>query len=709
MNLRRNLALALAAFFLAVFAFSARAIDPNRLTSQYIHDRWGVARGFTGGSVTSIAQTPDGYLWIGSEHGLFRFDGLTFRAFPQAVPSSLPIGPVEGLTTDAQGNLWIVLQSTKIFRYRDGKFELGRDEAEAGITSATVTKNGAVLFASLALGPLTYNSGKFEILSTQNGPTNYAPSSSPTNDELNTRRSWATGITAHRLAEPNSAVLSMVQTPDGRVWLGTQDKGLFFFKDGHITSVPSQSKDSKINCLLPSDNGDLWLGTDAGLLRWNSSIVTSAGVPSTLAHEPILSLARDRDSNIWIGTSRGIFRYNAQGIFPVDPPESGQPVSVSAIFQDREGNIWLGTSRGIERLRDSPFVTFSISKTGASESNGPVYIDDQQRTWFAPLDGGLYWLKGGQVASVSNDGLDKDVIYSITGGPGEIWVGRQQRGLTRLRFDSSSFSVKTFTEIDGLAQNNVYSVFETRDGSVWAGTLNGGVSRFKDGKFSSYTTLDGLASNTVNAITETSDGAIWFGTPNGVTSFSQGKWQTYSTQNGSNSAEVNCLLEGSGHNLWIGGAGGISFLASGRVQAPQNLPDALRDPIFGIAEDNAGWLWVSTSNHVLRVNREKLLTGSLTTADVRQFGLDDGLSGLEGVKRQKSVAADSLGHIWFSMNRGLSVVDPARLTNSSPPVLIKIDSVSGRWRSRRSRRRGAHSVFASPPHLRFLRPQPLRP
>ena len=532
-----------------------------------------------------------------------------------------------------------------------------------------------MLFASLALGPLTYNSGKFEILSTQNGPTNYAASSSPTNDELNTRRSWATGITAHRLAEPNSAVLSMVQTPDGRVWLGTQDKGLFFFKDGHITSVPSQSKDSKINCLLPSDNGDLWLGTDAGLLRWNSSIVTSAGVPSTLAHEPILSLARDRDSNIWIGTSRGIFRYNAQGIFPVDPPESGQPVSVSAIFQDREGNIWLGTSRGIERLRDSPFVTFSISKTGASESNGPVYIDDQQRTWFAPLDGGLYWLKGGQVASVSNDGLDKDVIYSITGGPGEIWVGRQQRGLTRLRFDSSSFSVKTFTEIDGLAQNNVYSVFETRDGSVWAGTLNGGVSRFKDGKFSSYTTLDGLASNTVNAITETSDGAIWFGTPNGVTSFSQGKWQTYSTQNGSNSAEVNCLLEGSGHNLWIGGAGGISFLASGRVQAPQNLPDALRDPIFGIAEDNAGWLWVSTSNHVLRVNREKLLSGSLTTADVRQFGLDDGLSGLEGVKRQKSVAADSLGHIWFSMNRGLSVVDPARLTNSSPPVLIKIDSV----------------------------------
>lgn len=675
MKSRRYLALALALFLLAAFAFSARAIDPNRMASQYIRDRWGVARGFTGGSVTAIAQTPDGYLWIGSERGLFRFDGLTFRAYPQAVPTSLPIGPIESLTTDAQGNLWIVLQSTKILRYRDGKFELGRDESEAGITSATTTTDGAILFASLALGPLTYNSGKFEILSAQNGPTNYASSPSPANDELTTRRSWATGITAHRLAEPNSAVLAMVQAPDGRLWLGTQDKGLFFFKDGRISSVPSLSKNEKINCLLLADNGGLWIGTDSGLLRWNGSVVSAEDMPASLAHQSILALARDRDSNIWIGTRHGVFRFNSQGVFPIDATEPAQPTSVGAIFQDREGNIWLGTSRGLERLRDSPFVSFTLSKTGASESYGPVYVDSQGRTWFAPLAGGLYWLKGGQTGSVANDGLNKDVIYSITGGPGEIWVGRQQRGLTRLRFDSSSFSAKTFTEIDGLAQNNVYSVFEARDGSVWAGTLNGGVSRFKDGKFSSYTTLDGLASNTVNAITETSDGAIWFGTPNGVTSFSPGKWQTYSTQNGSNSAEVNCLLEGSGHNLWIGGAGGISFLASGRVQVPQNLPDVLRDPVFGIAEDHAGWLWVSTSNHVLRVNREKLLNGTLTPSDLRQFGLDDGLSGLEGVKRQQSVFADTLGHIWFSMNRGLSVVDPARLTNATPPVVVQIDSV----------------------------------
>src|SRR5277367_4677144 len=115
----RFIAAALAAIFLVCFVFSARAVDPNRMASQYIHDRWGSARGFTGGAVSSIAQTPDGYLWIGTEKGLFRFDGLSFRAFPQAIPDSLPIGPVLQLMTDSTGNLWVLLANTRLLRFHD--------------------------------------------------------------------------------------------------------------------------------------------------------------------------------------------------------------------------------------------------------------------------------------------------------------------------------------------------------------------------------------------------------------------------------------------------------------------------------------------------------------------------------------------------------------------------------------------------------------
>src|SRR4029077_2818754 len=116
-------------------ASQARALDPYRLTSQYMRERWGSETGFTGGLVTAIAQTPDGYLWIGTEKGLIRFDGLAFRSFPQASPTSFPIGPVQSLLADGKGNLWILLQSTKVLRYRDGEFELGREQIEFGITA----------------------------------------------------------------------------------------------------------------------------------------------------------------------------------------------------------------------------------------------------------------------------------------------------------------------------------------------------------------------------------------------------------------------------------------------------------------------------------------------------------------------------------------------------------------------------------------------
>src|SRR5271169_5205303 len=125
----------LAGVAVVCFTLPARAIDPNRTITQYIRERWGSEKGFPGGSVSAIAQTPDGYLWIGTANGLVRFDGINFQLFQQAIPSSLPIGPVQGLTVDAQGNLWILLKSTRILRYHDGKFEPGREEAEFGITS----------------------------------------------------------------------------------------------------------------------------------------------------------------------------------------------------------------------------------------------------------------------------------------------------------------------------------------------------------------------------------------------------------------------------------------------------------------------------------------------------------------------------------------------------------------------------------------------
>ncbi len=665
----------LAGLGLVCCASFAQALDPNRILSQYMREHWGSEKGFTGGSVTALAQTSDGYLWIGTEKGLIRFDGFSFLNFPQATPTTLPIGPVQALASDAEGNLWILLQSTKILRYREGKFELGREVAEFGITSLLKRRDGSVIFASLAYGPLTYHSGKFELLSPPSETPNPAPGATEvTTDELSSRLSWATGVVPHRFAEPNSAVISMAETLDGKVWLGTRDKGLFYMSEGRVVPVATGLSDARINCLLSSDNHELWIGTDKGVLRWDGARVTSLAVPLALRHLDVHSMIRDRDSNIWLGTPGGLIRANADGV-TLDGTNPRTTIAVTSLFEDREGNLWAGSPAGIDRLRDSAFVTFSAAGL-QSESSGPVHVDQSERVWFAPFEGGLHWLKGEKSGNVTNDRLSQDVVYSIAGTKDDLWIGRQQGGLTHLRYAGGSLATKTYTEKDGLAQNSVYAVFQSRDGTVWAGTLSGGISQFRNGRFTTYSKASGMTSDSVTSIAETSGDAMWFATPNGLNSLSGGHWRSLGIREGLPSQNVNCLLTDSADLLWIGTSSGIAYVISGQIQVPTEVPAPLHEQILGIAEDKFGWLWISTSNHVLRVRRDKLLRNSVVDSDVREYGLEDGLRGTEGVKRQQSVVADPLGKIWFSMNRGISVVDPSRAISRSAPAMIHIEEVS---------------------------------
>ncbi len=655
---------------------SSSAVDPNRVLSQYVRDSWGTEKGFPGGSVSAIAQTPDGYLWIGTDKGLIRFDGLIFREFEQATPNAFPVGPVANLLADGRGNLWILLRSTKLLRYHDGIFELSRGEAENGITAICRSTDGGVLVSSLAKGTLIYNGAQFQrVLSGPVYPDPVARANGVPPDERSSSLSWSTGVTSHRLAAPTSEVVAMVATVDSKIWLGTEDRGLFVLSEGKTSELSKNLLNKKVTSFLPLEGHDLWIGTNRGVLRWNGTELTRSGVPSALLDVPVLSMIRDRDSNIWVATSSGPVRVNSQGVSAdrAGPHPAG---AVTALFEDREGNLWMGGLSGIQRLRDSAFVSYSVADGLPSESNGPVYVDTEGRTWFAPLEGGLHWIKGVQHESVTTAGLAGDVVYSISGRDNELWVGRQRGGLTFLRASGGSLTAKTYTQEDGLAQNSVYAVHQSRDGTVWAGTLGGGVSTFRKGRFSTYTTASGLPSNTVTSITESPDGTVWIATSNGLGAFSNGQWRVFTVKDGLPSADLNCVLADSTGVLWIGSAAGISFLSSDHVQVPRELPEALREPIFGIAEDRNGWLWIATSSHVLRVKRSRLLGSGSSDADVREYGLTDGLLGTEGVKRHQSVAADTLGRIWFSMNHGLSVVNPNRAADNPAPALVHVETAT---------------------------------
>jgi signal transduction histidine kinase len=640
------------ALALLCFAKSANALGPNRMLSQYIQDHWSIEQGFPGGLVYAFAQTPDGYLWIGTEKGLVRFDGMSFRLIQEWGSPALPIGPVQGLAVDAEGDLWVRVQGARLLRYHDGEFENVLPKlklAEFDVTAMCVGNNGEILISALENGVVRYSKGEFVTL--------------------------ATRVDLPRL------VISIAQTPDGKVWIGSREQGLYYLENGRVFSVSKGVPDKKINALLAVDNREVWISTDGGVVRWNGTGLSPAVPAQALGHVPGLVMTGDHDSNIWVGTAKGLARIDANGVASSEQGEIEGMGAVTALFEDREGNLWVGSSRGIERLRDSVFTTYSDSSGLPSDANGPVYVDSKGRTWFAPLRGGLYWLKNGQVGRVADGGLDKDVVYSIGGRNGELWIGRQRGGLTRLHDEGDSFTSETYTHSKGLAENSIFAVHESRDGTVWAGTLNAGLSRFKDGSFKTYTTKDGLGSNSVDSILESSDGTMWFGTPNGLSSFWKGQWRNYNSRDGLPPGGVNCLFEDSTGVIWIGTSYGLAFFKSGAIHIPSDLPEALREEILGIEADTAGLLWIATTNHILRVDRDKLLREALADADVREYGLADGLRGMQGVKRYRSVVADPLGQIWLSTNRGLSSVDPRPMPFSSAPAMVHVEGISADGRA----------------------------
>jgi len=495
------------------FAGLAGAMDPNRAWSQYTRDRWSLEQGFPGGSIYAITETADGYLWIGAEKGLVRFDGLNFRLFNHATTATLPEGPVLDLAASADGDLWLRMQVPSVVRYHAGIFEdvsqtLG--QIDNPVTAIFRRDNGDLLLAAIDNKILKYGSGRL------------------------TRREFTT-------QHPNFFVDSLAETGDGTLWLGTRDSGLFSMSKAGASPVPQGLHERRINSLLRNGEQELWIGSDGGLVRWDGTRTTDEGVAEALKHVQILSMTRDRDANIWVGTAKGLARISSSGATSLDDRAA---MPVMAVFEDREGNLWSGGTQGIERFRDSLFLTYSTA-TSRPENNGPLYVDEAGRTWFAPSDGGLYWLKGTEIKPVAIAGLNHDLVYSIAGSGGELWVARQRGGLTHLVEGHGSFRATTYTRKDGLAQDTVYTVYRSRDGSVWAGTLSSGVSRLRNGRFTTYTTANGLASDSISSILEGTDGTMWFATANGLNAFSGDRWLVYAGGQGLPSGHLNCLLEDS--------------------------------------------------------------------------------------------------------------------------------------------------------------------
>ncbi len=597
------------------------------------HDSWVSSTGFTGGHVYSIAQTGDGFLWIGTTNGLTRFDGLSFAAISIHTSESFANPSVIGLATDVNGHLWST-NGLQIFRQAGDQWTVGlpaRGPQPYQDSLVASTPGGLLLCAAGYEGILAYDSeGTHPLI----GPS-----------------------------EMPGAAIALAWSPDRTLWVGTHI-GLFYVE---ITrGIRSAHRvdgltDTKVNCLLPLGPHRLLVGTDKGLWLLESGTVTQVGINAQLKTAQILAVARDLDDSVWIGTQSGLFKTEhneiASNISFQSPTRLGVGSVVTALYADREGSMWVGGLDGIERYRASAFTTYSVSRGLTSDNAGPIYVDEQERTWFGPSTGGLLRFNQDRATQVATAGLEADGVYSIAGGGGDIWVGRKRGGLTVLHTRGTSMQAQTYTSKSGLAEDAVYSVYRSPDGTIWAGTLRKGLSRFRHGEFRTFTTNDGLLSDSISAISGgPSADSLFVGSPNGLSELRNDHWVTYTPRDGLPPGPVDCLFLDKEGTLWIGTTKGIAYLRSGSIQVPTGAPATFSEEVLGIAESKGGWLWISTPRHVVRVRKEALQRRTLRESDYREYGATDGLDSVEGVKRSPSVIEDQRGQVWFSLNRGISVV-----------------------------------------------------
>jgi signal transduction histidine kinase/ligand-binding sensor domain-containing protein len=625
-----------------LLAATTHAMDSSLPLSRYRHERWDAESGFPGGAVHALGQAADGYLWIGTEKGLVRFDGRDFRIEPGPPEAA---APVLGLAASGDGSLLVRLSAPWMLRHRNGSFETllsNLDPPETAISAMSPARDGSVLVTTLVNGALRLRERGFDRLA-------------------------GTG------AMPPGLVISMAETPNGTLWLGTRDAGLFTFTEGRSQAIRDGLPDRKVNAILAVSDREVWVGTDQGVARWDGEKLTRKGLPPGLEPVQVLALTKGPDGNLWVGSNTGLHRVNERGVADLENRDERSREPVTALLHDREGILWIGRPWGIERLRSPPITSYTRQDGLPSENIGPVHADAAS-TWFAPVEGGLFRMTAGHVERVAASEIGDDVVYSIAPGRHGLWLGRQRGGLTHLRLAGGALVPTTFTHADGLAQDGVFAVHEDREGAVWAATLSGGLSRLQGGRFTTHTVADGLPSNEVTSIADTADGTIWVATPKGLGALSKGRWRTLGKEQGLPSAEVNTLHEGVNGVLWVGTRGGLAFARAGSPTFA--ALEKFREPILGLAEGAGGWLWLATATGVVRVRGESLLLGALREGDIVTYDGADGVRGGEGVKRHRSVVADAQGTVWLSTTRGLSAASPRLARRDSVPAVAHIEGLS---------------------------------
>ncbi len=649
MHKNRSISTALLALVcLASLCSQAASVEAVTPISQYIHQSWQSAQGLPQNSVLSIAQTPDGYLWLGTEEGLVRFDGVRFTVFDKHSTPGLRHNQIIALLVDHRGVLWIGTNGGGVSCFEHGRFTAytSRDGlSNDSILSLYEDKAGVIWIGTDGGGLVRFQNGTFHVFTKADGL-------------------------------PDNAIFSISGDQNGTLWIGTH-AGLSQFSDGKFSicrSVGALATDY-IRSTHVDRLGSIWVGTNDGLYRISNGSGMRFTTQDGLASDAIFSLFEDRSGSIWIGTAGGLNRF-ANDSFSSFKSENGlQEKEVRAILQDREGSMWFGTGgSGLNCLKKGSFNTLSKDDGLVSDTILPVYEDKDGALWMGSDHGLMRWENGQVTSYTTQQGLPDNLVFSILQDwDGSMWIGTR-RGLARLK--NGTFT--TFNGKSGLPNDFVLCTYIDRKGNLWVGT-RGGLSRFDGREFLTYTTRDGLSNNSVLSLYEDAQENLWIATGGGgLNKFHNGRFTAFTTREGLANDFIWSIYGDSDGTLWLAtNGGGLSRFRHGKFTTYSIEKGLFDDSVFQILDDKLGHLWMSSNKGVFQVSKEQLeafAKGRLARITSTVYGTADGMKSREcngGFQPAGWRTKD--GRLCFPTMRGLAIVNPSHLVKNklAPPVVLE--------------------------------------
>lgn len=474
---------------------------------------------------------------------------------------------------------------------------------------------------------------------------------------------------AHAQGLTNEQVKALHLAADGRLWIGTDGGGIFvrhpsgqFQAYGERDGLPSPFVDG----LTDDAQGTLYAALrEEGPFRLEGNRFVAVPLVPPVASGSGFALTRSPAGQVWLGTQRGVYQLTNDHFRRWEEPASlvGHDPLVAWPVNERE--VWVGTAQGLVRWMDGSWTPYPIGGGSSGRFARAFTIDQEGNLWKSTEGGGLIQLRRTKVVTLgTRDGLPGDEVTSVLEArDGSLWVGTS-RGLSHF----VDGQIKRFTKSDGLPDDFIFSLLEDRDGTVWISTRLGGLARYRDGRFEPLPADDLEPARKTWCLYGAQDGSVWAGSSAGAFQYRDGRRVQHLRGPGAlSNDDVRAILEDRQGQLWIGTSYGLNRIANGKSESFTVLPgtEAI-EVVVALYLDSQGDLWIGTATRGLFRYRDGHFV---------QFSTRNGLVSNSVL----SILEDVSGHLWIGTSRGILRISKDSLESvAQDPTRVADVQVLGR-------------------------------